>query len=179
MNVIEKALQIASMAHENQYRKQSRIPYITHPVAVGMMLIKEGYDEEMIAAGILHDTVEDTALSLSDIENLFGARIAEIVKGCSEPDKSLSWEERKKHTIEYLKTAPLEIRAVACADKLHNIRSIIADYEEIGNKVWEKFKRGKEQQKWYYTNVADSLGYMSTFHLHKELLKEVERLFKS
>lgn len=179
MDLIEKALQIASMTHENQYRKRSRIPYITHPVAVGMILMKEGYDEEMIAAGILHDTVEDTALSLSDIENLFGPRIAEIVKGCSEPDKSLSWEERKKHTIEYLKTAPPEIRAVACADKLHNIRSIIADYEVVGDKVWEKFKRGRDKQKWYYTKVAESLGNMSSFHLHKELLKEIGCLFQS
>lgn len=178
MDVIEKALQIASQAHKNQYRKQTNIPYITHPVAVGMILMKEGYDEEIIAAGILHDTVEDTDLTLKDIKDLFGSRIAGIVKGCSEPDKTLSWEARKKHTIEYLKTAPNDIRMVACADKLHNIRSIINDYEKDGNKVWDRFNRGKEQQEWYYTNIVESLGYTSTFHLQQELSKAVHLLFE-
>jgi (p)ppGpp synthase/HD superfamily hydrolase len=177
MDVIEKALQVASQAHENQYRKKTKIPYITHPVAVGMILMKAGYGEELIAAGILHDTVEDTRLTLADIEESFGAKIAKIVEGCSEPDKSLPWEERKKHTIEFLKTAPLEIRAVVCADKLHNIRSIINDYEQLGEEVWNKFKRGKEQQKWYYTNVVESLGCQSAFYLLEDLKIEVDRLF--
>src|SRR5213080_1888393 len=129
MDVIEKALMMASQAHKNQYRKKTKIPYITHPVAVGMILMKAGYGEDLVAAGILHDTVEDTPLTLADIEESFGPKIVKIVEGCSEPDKSLPWEERKKHTIEFLKTAPLETRAVVCADKLHNIRSIINDYE--------------------------------------------------
>lgn len=177
MDIIEKALQVASKAHENQYRKHTEIPYITHPVAVGMMLMKEGYDEEVIAAGILHDTVEDTALTLTDIEKLFGSRVSFLVEGCSEPDKSLSWEERKQHTIEFLKTASFEIRAVACADKLHNIRTIIDDYEKVGNEVWNRFNRGRKQQEWYYTNIAKSLGYLSTFPLQKELAKAADDLF--
>ncbi|MEH7436934.1 HD domain-containing protein [Neobacillus drentensis] len=178
MDVIEKALKTAAKAHEKQYRKGTDIPYITHPVAVGMILMKAGYSEELVAAGILHDTVEDTNLSLQDIEQLFGRNIAQIVEGCSESDKSLSWEDRKKHTIEYLRTAPEEIRVVACADKLHNIRSISGDIELFGDQVWERFKRGKEQQKWYYTHVIESLGLQSSFQLLDELKLEVERLFK-
>jgi len=140
--------------------------------------MKAGYSEELVAAGILHDTVEDTELSLQDIEQLFGRNIAQIVEGCSEPDKSLSWEDRKKHTIEYLKSAPEEIRVVACADKLHNIRSIASDIEQFGEQVWGRFKRGKEQQEWYYTHVIESLGLQSNFQLLDELKIEVERLFK-
>ena len=177
MHVIEKAIQIASRAHVNQCRKHTDIPYITHPVAVGMMLMKAGYGDEIIAAGILHDTVEDTTLSLADIEREFGGEIASIVEGCSEPDKSLSWEERKQHTIEFLKTAPEAIRAVACADKLHNIRSIIDDYEQIGDNVWERFNRGKKDQEWYYRKVVESLGHQSNFQLLDELKIEVDRLF--
>lgn len=178
VDVIEKALKIAAKAHKNQYRKGSDIPYVTHPVAVGMILLKAGYNDELVAAGILHDTVEDTELTLDDLERLFGKNIADIVAGCSEPDKSLSWEQRKEHTIEYLKTAPEDIRVVACADKLHNIQSIASDIEQYGDKVWERFKRGKEQQEWYYTNVIDSLGFQSTFPLLEKLKGEVAQLFK-
>lgn len=178
MDIIEKALQVASQAHEGQYRKNTTIPYITHPVSVGMILMKAGYGEEIVAAGILHDTVEDTALTLEKIQQLFGWKIAQIVQGCSEPNKSLSWEERKEHTIQFLKTASLDIRAVACADKLHNIKSIIRDYDQVGEKVWERFNRGKKQQEWYYTNVIESLGYQSNFQLLNKLRKEVDRLFK-
>ncbi|MFD0828208.1 HD domain-containing protein [Neobacillus sp. M.A.Huq-85] len=177
MEIVEKALQTASKAHEGQYRKLTDIPYITHPVAVGMLLMKAGYLDDVVAAGILHDTVEDTGLTLEVLKRKFGEKIAEIVSGCSEPDKSLSWEKRKEHTIEFLKTASKEIRAVACADKLHNIRSIRNDYEQVGEEVWKRFKRGREKQKWYYTNVVESLGAQGSFALLEELRKEVELLF--
>ncbi|MBT2697492.1 bifunctional (p)ppGpp synthetase/guanosine-3',5'-bis(diphosphate) 3'-pyrophosphohydrolase [Bacillus sp. ISL-40] len=178
MNIVEKALQIASKSHRNQCRKNTDIPYITHPVTVGMMLMKAGYDDDIIAAAILHDTVEDTELTLKDIEREFGPRIARIVEGCSEPNKSLPWKERKEHTIEFLKTASEEIRVVACADKLHNIRSIVKDYDQLGDAVWNIFNAGKELQAWYYTNIVDSLGHMSSFPLLKELDVEVNLLFK-
>lgn len=178
MNLIDKALQVASMAHEGQYRKNTKIPYISHPVAVGMILQKAGYRDELIAAGILHDTVEDTDLELEDLEKEFGHGIAELVAGCSEPDKSLSWEDRKQHTIEFLKTAPEEIRVVATADKLHNIRSIRLDADLSGEQVWSRFRRGKEQQEWYYRNVIESLGYATKFPLLEELKNEVDQLFK-
>lgn len=177
MDIIEKALQIASQAHNGQFRKGMKIPYITHPVAVGLILMKAGYSDELVAAGILHDTVEDTDVTIEEIEREFGPKVAEIVAGCSEPDKSLSWEKRKEHTIEFLKMASSDIRAVACADKLHNIRSIIHDYEQNGEAVWSRFKRGKEQQGWYYTNIVESLGKQSTFGLLEELKKEVSCLF--
>ena len=178
MDLIDKALQIASMAHEGQYRKNTKIPYIAHPVAVGMILQKAGYSEEMVVAGILHDTVEDTDITIEDIEREFGIEVARIVEGCSEPDKSLSWEERKEHTIEFLKTASEEIRAVACADKLHNVRSIREDVEQSGEKVWSRFRRGKKEQEWYYRNVVESLGYATRFPLLEELVKEIECLFE-
>jgi (p)ppGpp synthase/HD superfamily hydrolase len=179
MDLIDKALQIASMAHEGQYRKNTKIPYIAHPVAVGMILQKSGYRDEMVAAGILHDTVEDTDITMEDIEREFGNEVARIVEGCSEPDKSLSWEERKEHTIEFLRTASEEIRVVACADKLHNVRSIREDVEQLGEVVWSRFNRGKKQQEWYYKNVVKSLGYATKFPILEVLEKEIERLFKN
>lgn len=177
MNLTDQALQMAAVAHDGQYRKNTKIPYIAHPAAVGLILQKAGYNEELVAAGILHDTVEDTDITLGDIKREFGNEIAEIVAGCSEPDKTLSWEERKEHTIEYLKTAPEDIRVVACADKLHNVRAISQDVERDGELVWTRFKRGREQQAWYYRNVIESLGKVTTFPLLEELKLEVKRLF--
>jgi (p)ppGpp synthase/HD superfamily hydrolase len=77
MELIEKALQIASKGHLGQVRKNTDIPYITHPVAVGMILMKAGCRDELVAAGILHDTVEDTKLTLEDIETEFGPKIGD------------------------------------------------------------------------------------------------------
>ncbi|WP_174733353.1 HD domain-containing protein [Mesobacillus harenae] len=177
MNVVDMALEVASVAHDKQYRKQTNIPYISHPAAVGMMLIKAGYGEDLVAAGILHDTVEDTDLTLEEVEKVFGPKIAGIVEGCSEPDKSLSWEDRKEHTIQFIKTASEEIRVVSCADKLHNVRSILIEFEQNGDLVWTRFKRGREQQQWYYENIIESLGYQSEFPLLNEFKSAVEKLF--
>ncbi|MGM0900760.1 HD domain-containing protein [Mesobacillus maritimus] len=177
MDVIEKAVQVATLAHDGQYRKNSKIPYISHPVAVGMILMKAGYPDELVAAGILHDTVEDTTLTLIEIKQWFGGNIAGIVEGCSEPDKSLSWEERKEHSIQFLKNAPEDIRIVSCADKLHNIRSILDRFVLEGEEVWSIFKRGREKQEWYYRSILDSLSHHSDFALLKELRTEIDNLF--
>ena len=112
-----------------------------------------GTTEEVIVAGILHDTVEDTDVTLEQVEEVFGTRVAAIVCGCSEPDKGLPWEARKRHTMEQLGTASHEVRAVTCADKLHNIRSIKAGLR-AGHDVWDRFNRGRELQAWYYRGLA-------------------------
>jgi (p)ppGpp synthase/HD superfamily hydrolase len=177
MNLIEKAIITATKAHDKQYRKKTKIPYIIHPYSVGMILMKKGCNDEVVAAGLLHDTVEDTKLTLEDIEKEFGNTVAEIVRGCSEPDKNLSWEERKEHTLAKLKTASLDIRLVACADKIHNIRSIRDDLMVQGESVWKRFNRGKEKQEWYYKGLVVSLGYASKFELLEQLEEEVGLLF--
>lgn len=92
------------------------------------------------------------------------------MEGCSEPDKSLSWEKRKEHIIEFLRTASNEIRTFACAEKLHNIKSIFRDYEQNGDAVWGGFNRGR-----YYRNIIESLGYSSTFKLLEELQEGVDK----
>lgn len=157
MSMIDVAIEVAAKAHQNQFRKTTDIPYISHPYAVGLLLAQSGCSEEVIVSGLLHDTVEDTEITLEHIRENFGDKVASIVEGCSEPDRSLPWKTRKQHTIEFLKTASLEVRMVACADKLHNIRSIISEHEKIGDAVWERFNRGKNEQKWYYQQLVESL----------------------
>jgi (p)ppGpp synthase/HD superfamily hydrolase len=180
--LIERAIRVAYRAHRNQVRKGTQLPYTSHPLAVGILLLRLGRSDEAVAAAILHDTVEDTELTLDDIRSQFGETVAEIVKGCSEPDKSLPWEERKAHTIEFLKTAPLDVRLVSCADKLHNLRETIEEYERSGEELWRRFRRGREKQAWYYREVTKSLcdhhdDYPPSFSMCRELREAVDKLF--
>lgn len=155
--MIDLAIEVAALAHRGQVRKASDVPYIAHPYAVGMLLAWAGCSDEVMAAGILHDTVEDTPLTLDYLRETFGDTVASIVEGCSEPDKSASWEERKRHTLHYLPTAPWEVRTVACADKLHNIRTIAAAHKQMGEQVWTRFNKGRAEQAWYYRGLVGAL----------------------
>lgn len=182
LTLIDRAIEVAAKAHREQNRKDTDIPYISHPFAVAMLLMKEGCSEEVILAGLLHDTLEDTDIESDFICSNFGENVAAIVTGCSEPDKSLSWEDRKKHTLEVLTNASREIKLVVCADKLHNIRSVASGYQELGEKVWERFKRGKSQQEWYHKGLVKALcnqldGYPegSIFH---QFADEVDTVFR-
>ena len=153
--MIFDAIEYAARAHREHYRKGTRIPYIIHPVSVAKILIEYDCAEEIVVAGILHDTVEDTDVTLEEIRGSFGDKVAALVAAVSEPDKSDTWENRKRHTIECLKTAPLDVLILSCADKLDNIRSIKEDYERFGETVWKRFRRAKDSQQWYYQTLAD------------------------
>lgn len=158
---INKAIEFAAKAHMykptkpgKEFRKGTDTPYFTHPFAVGIILARYGCHEELIIAGLLHDCLEDTRITAGEIKSIFGDIVVNIVKGCSEPDKEDTWENRKKHTIRYLKNAPLDVRIVSCADKLHNLRCTISDYKINGELLWKRFKRGKQEQIWYYTALS-------------------------
>ncbi|MFF2445600.1 HD domain-containing protein [Neobacillus sp. NPDC058068] len=180
MDIIEKAIIFAAKAHKDQSRKSTDIPYVTHPFAVGMLLQKAKCSDEVIAAGILHDTIEDTSTTYEDLIEHFGARIAKLVLAASEHDKSLSWEKRKQHTIDMLKDGYLEEIQIITADKLHNLKSIHADLEVNGEKTWERFNRGKVDQHWYYTSIVKALKpRKNEFSLIRELEKKVKEVFGS
>ena len=177
---LDSALIFAARAHNKQNRKGTDIPYIVHPVGVMLTLIECGEsDPELLAAALLHDTVEDTGATLNQLREKFGERVARIVEGCSEPDKNDSWENRKSHTIDYLKTAPHEIQLVSAADKLHNLRSMITDYEEMGDMLWSRFKRGKDDIAWYYRSVLASLreGELKDHLIVRKMEEEIKKLF--
>jgi len=176
---INKAITVATTAHRNQFRKGTDIPYITHPFAVGMLLAQSQSDDNVIIAGILHDTVEDTSVTLEEIRALFGDEVATIVAGCSEPDKSLTWEERKKHTIAELRNAPLEVQLVACADKLHNVTSMLEDHTQIGDALWYRFNRGRDKQQWYFNELVKQLenSEIGNHDLYIGLKQSISKLF--
>ena len=153
---IFKAIEFATKAHSGQFRKGTKMPYIVHPLGVGKILIEYNCPEEVVIAGILHDAIEDTSVTLKDIGLHFGKNVKRIVEGASEPNRADTWKNRKKHTIKYLRTAPIDVLLVSCADKLDNIRAIKKDYAQIGNKLWARFNRPEIDQKWYYQSLARS-----------------------
>lgn len=160
MNLKDEAKLFAINAHMGQIRKsEPDKPMIVHPLGVGKLLEEYGFDDDVIAAGYLHDVVEDTKYTIYDIENRFGKEVANLVMGASEPDKSLSWEERKRHTILETKKLPLKNKVVICADKISNLEDLMINFEKNGKRDFSAFKRGEEQQKWYYTSVYESLIY--------------------
>lgn len=157
-NVIEKALMFATLAHSGQVRKsETDKPQIVHPMAVAQLLIEYGADNNLIAAGALHDVVEDTKYELEDIKRVFGEDIADLVNSASEPDKSKSWEERKLHTINNTRNLNIRKKLLITADKINNIESLERLFKQKGQKDFSAFKRGEEKQEWYYRNIYESL----------------------
>ncbi len=154
------ALEFAVKAHGavRQARKGTPFPYVIHPMRVAEILSRYGCGEDLVVAGLLHDVVEDTPVTIDQVDDEFGSEVARLVAGASEPDKSLSWEERKQHTLEWLREAPEDVLLVSAADKLDNVRSIRDDVAERGEEAWEIFNRPREQQGWYYTSLAEILG---------------------
>ena len=156
--LVESALVFAARAHAGQLRKSNDVPYIVHPVGVLLLLLEaDERDPELLAAALLHDTLEDTGTSLETLRRQFGARVAEIVAGCSEPDKRDTWEARKQHTVKSLASAPRDVQLVSAADKLHNLRSMQQDHARLDDALWSRFKRGRTEIAWYYRAVTDSL----------------------
>jgi (p)ppGpp synthase/HD superfamily hydrolase len=177
---VEYALIFAAMKHEGQVRKGSGVPYITHPVAVSMMVAEYGGDEDQVVAALLHDTVEDCGglPVLHEIRNLFGATVAGIVDALTDSyghDKE-PWDVRKRRYVERLAAETREIRLVATCDKLHNARAVLRDYEELGERLWERFTGRRDGSLWYYRSVADVLSAPGDVEPAVELESTVSRL---
>jgi (p)ppGpp synthase/HD superfamily hydrolase len=182
LSLIDQAIGFASRAHDGQWRKTGTVPYIAHPVGVAIILLEMGCDEVIVAAGLLHDTIEDTTVTLEDLRQHFGFEVADIVAGCTEPPKqSADWETRKLHTIRNLRVAPIAVKLVAAADKYHNLSHTLHNEQYIGLAVWENFGRGKEQQAWYYRSILESLTANVTnpkeYPIFARLAAIVEELF--
>ena len=180
MNIKDKALAFAIKAHTGQVRKsEPDKPMIIHPINVGQMLESYGYNDNVIAAGYLHDVVEDTKYEIEDIKKEFGSEIATLVMSASEPDKSLTWEERKMHTIKNTRDLSLEEKAVICADKISNLEDIYLKFERNGKKDFSSFNRGKKEQKWYYEEIYKALIHNEdeTNHMFVKLKDLIDKVF--
>ncbi len=171
LSLIEKAARIAIVAHADQKRKSDGFPYIVHPFMVAIKLLKYQFSDEIIAAGLIHDVLEDTDFSEEQIEQELGKDVLEITKTVTE-DKSLEWEDRKKKYAQAVKNGSSAAKAVSIADKIHNLENLIFTYNQIGSKVWEKFNRGKDTK---IKNEEEMLKMFKGNWSHP-LIEEYERL---
>lgn len=155
---IKKAVGVASALHAGQIRKGDGVtPYIAHPISVATLLSACTNDEDVVIAGLLHDTIEDTGYKVDAMRAGFGDRVACIVLQVTEKDKKASWDERKRAYIDAIKDKSLEACLVACADKISNIRDLLKALERGGEKTWENFKAPKEKKLWYFRRVCEEL----------------------
>jgi (p)ppGpp synthase/HD superfamily hydrolase len=147
-------------------RKGTDIPYMAHLLGVASLVMGEAghagfpVTEDMVIAALLHDAVEDQGgmSRLEDIEQNFGGNVARMVGGLSDslsedPHNKQSWLERKQDYIQRLRDEPADVRLISVADKLYNARAILEDYRQIGPRIWERFKRGRTDQIWYFDEL--------------------------
>lgn len=163
-NQIQKAIKFAIKTHE-VYQKQTRkgkdVSYISHPLTVGLLLAKAGANDNIIAAGILHDTIEDCSpdrpVTKQMILDRFGKKTLDIVYDLSEKNKSLSWEKRKELALEEIKKFSHNSLMVKSADLISNISEIISDYEKDGEKIFKRFNASKDQKKLSYLKAIQTI----------------------
>jgi (p)ppGpp synthase/HD superfamily hydrolase len=159
--LVERAMRVAAQYHQGQTRKASDIPYLTHPASVAAILLKAGFQsEDILAAALLHDVVEDTDLSLEDLANEFPEPVVLFVAALTEEKqtgdgKKIPWKERKLHHIEQIAQAPLQARAIVLADKLHNLGTMVFDLE-AGDELWSRFGARPEEVCWYHRTMIES-----------------------
>lgn len=178
--LLKRALDHAAIWHREQQRKYPgvAVPYLSHVAGVAITLARHGFDEEVVAAGALHDAVEDTEATLADIERLFGKRVATLVEMVSEPDKSLSWEVRKQRYLERFPHEPWEAQAITLADKIDNLQSIVVCRQAYGD-PWAQFKRGRDVQIARFVALRDAALQLPAHALIDEFvvaLADAERL---
>lgn len=180
---IEKAIVRATILHQSQKRKVSGVPYIVHPYSVAFLLSHYVNDEDVIIAGLLHDTLEDVPEYTADrLREEFGERVCAIVSEVTEDytqaekeDHSIrgnNWRVRKEKYLENLKSDSYEALLVATADKINNMRSALDEYHIHGDAVWKKFKRNAHNLVWFYTEAARVISKK----LEHPLVNEMNRL---
>ena len=156
-------MRLAASAHEAQRRKGTDIPYMTHLAHVALILSRSGFDDDdILAAALLHDAVEDTELTHDDIVDRFGETISQLVSAVSEVKQdedgvAFPWRHRKEEHVRRLHREPVAARAITLADKVHNVGTLLDDLEEDPS-VWKRFNSPPAEQLWYHNAVLEAIG---------------------
>ena len=181
--ILDRAIIFAVKAHTGTERRGKGYPYIIHPMEAVEIVATMTKDQELLAAAILHDTVEDTNVTVDQIREEFGDRVAELVAsesdempvGVSEED---SWHARKQAAIDRLSKASREAKIVAMGDKLSNMRAIARDYAEQGDKLWNLFHvKDRKSHEWHYRGLADALKELDGTFAYQEFIKLINQVF--
>jgi (p)ppGpp synthase/HD superfamily hydrolase len=160
--LIDRALVVSATAHRNQVRKGSQVPYVIHPVHVALLLIRHQFPDEVIIAALLHDVVEDTSITLAELQAEFGEEVARLVAAVSEQKtegaEPLPWKVRKEAQLRKLGHADRHIAAIKTADALHNLQATLSDLKRRGPQVWTHFRASQSEQLWYYRSLHEVLS---------------------
>ena len=182
-DLLDRAIIFAVKAHHNTERRGKGFPYIVHPMEAVEIVATLTPDQELLAATVLHDTIEDTNVTVKDIRREFGDRVAQLVyaesdqfaEGVSEED---SWHDRKQAAIDRLRNAPRDAKIVAMGDKLSNMRAIWRDYQIKGDELWKIFHvTDKAEHEWHYRGLAASLSELSDTFAYQEFARLIDEVF--
>lgn len=182
-HLLDRAIIFAVRAHAGTERRGKGFPYIVHPLEAVEIVATMTSDQELLAAAALHDTVEDTLVSVGDLRREFGDRIAMLVE--EESDKftegvseEASWHSRKQAAIDRLAKASRDAKIVALGDKLSNMRAIARDYEVKGDELWKIFHaKERSDHEWHYRGLADSLRELQDSFAFREFEGLINKVF--
>ena len=178
--LFDRATKFAVNAHHGVERRGKNFPYILPPMEAANIVSTITTDPELLAAAILHDTVEDTDVTFEQIRDEFGERVAHLVQHETCPlSKSDPWRNRKQAQIDLIAASPYESKVVAMGDKLSNLRAIAMDYCMIGDELWSRFKapNGKTDIAWYYRRLAEALSDLSDTFPYQEFVMLLDKTF--
>jgi len=178
--LLKLALDWAAVWHKDQRRKypNADVPYMSHIAGVAAILSRHGFEERVVAAGALHDVLEDCGVTHEQLSEKFGVNVADLVRHVSEEDKSLPWEDRKRLYLEHFSDKPWEAQAITLADKIDNFQSIIVCARAFGD-PWAMFKRGRDAQVGRFRDLlvrAQALPAHPLVDEYASVLTEVESL---
>ena len=182
--LLDRAILFAVRAHAGTERRGKGFPYIVHPMEAVEIAATMTRDQELLAAAVLHDTVEDTDVTIEQIQTEFGDRVAALV--ASESDimqegvsKADSWHARKQAAIDRLACASRDAKIVALGDKLSNMRAIARDYSQQGDALWNIFHvKDRKDHEWHYRGLAEALGELKDTFAYKEFEQLINQVFK-
>ena len=181
--LLDRAIVFALRAHAGTERRGKGFPYIVHPLEAVEIVATMTADQELLAAAALHDTVEDTDVTIEQIREEFGEHIASLVEAESDikvtgVSKEESWRIRKQAAIDRLAAAPLDAKMVALGDKLSNMRVIARDYSEQGDALWNLFRmKDRKDHEWHYRGLAASLRELQDTFAYKEFEQLINQVF--
>ena len=184
IDLVSEAIVFSTVAHDGMRRRKSKSPYILHPMEVGAIVGTMTNDQEVIAASILHDVVEDAGITIEEIGEKFGNRVMELVASETENKREElppedTWRVRKEESLQKLRDTDDEsVMMLWIGDKLSNIRTIYRDFLIEGNSVWDKFHQSDiKVQAWYYRSIMKYTEPLSDTLAWKEYKMFVELLF--
>lgn len=181
--IVDRALCLAVEGHKGTVRKGTNVPYIVHPMEAMIIVSTMTDDQELMAAALLHDAVEDTGITLDDIRRELGPRVAVLVD--SETDREVeglshveSWQHRKQAAVDRLASASRDVQMVALGDKLSNMRAMARHLQEQGDRLWQRFnEKDPARHAWYYRQLVASLDPLSDTAAYREFADLVEQVF--